>query len=136
MRSRDMIDEAMNPDRALHRPTHGIIGRAIEVHRRLGPKRPEAYHGQATGIERPFRGIRFERRESYEVTYPWRGIGSGRVDFFLEDTIIVELEAIDALQAVRVAQAFCHLRAMNKRLARVIHLNVKLVGEGVRRIAD
>ena len=136
MRSRDMIDEAMNPDPALTRPTHGIIGRAIDVNRRLGPKLPEAYHGHATAIQRPFRGIRFERQNSCDVTYPSPVIGSGRVDFFLEDTMIFELKAMDALRAVRVAQAARHLRAMNKQRALVIHLNVKLLGEGARRIAD
>ena len=136
MSEEDFVDEYMEPDPSLNRITNAIIGCAIEVHRWLGPRYLEAYYEEAMAIEMTLRGIRFERQKPFEVLYKGHVIGTGRLDFLVEDEVIVELKAVESLTPVFTAQVISYLRANKKRLAIIISFNVKLLKEGFKRVAN
>ena len=98
MNDEAFVDEDMEPDPRLNEITNKIIGCAIEVHRHLGPRYLEAYYKEAMAIEMNLRGVRFQRQKDFEVLYKGHVIGTGRLDFLVEDEVIVELKAVESLR--------------------------------------
>ncbi|MGB0524529.1 MAG: GxxExxY protein [Flammeovirgaceae bacterium] len=96
------------PDSAL---TGKIIGAAMEVHRHLGNGFQEVIYQRALAIELDLQGLAFEREKEMELSYKDHHIGKRRVDFFVENKIMVELKAVKALEDVHLAQAINYLEA-------------------------
>ena len=81
-----------------------VIGTALAVHRILGPGFFESVYEEAMAIELELRGVPFERQKRINVPYKGHSIGEGRLDFFIQDTLIVELKAAEKLLPIRQAQ--------------------------------
>ncbi len=95
--------------------TEGIIGAAIEVHRRLGPGFLESIYEQALLIEFARRGIKAEHQVPVTIRYDEIIIGEHRLDILVDDTIVVELKAIKTLEDVHFAIVRSYLRATGKQ---------------------
>jgi len=93
--------------------THKIIGCAMQVHNSLGSGFQELIYQRALAIELAFNNLSFEREKEMPIFYRNEQIGLRRVDFFVENCIMVELKAIESLEAVHKAQAINYLEAYN-----------------------
>jgi|SRR5690348_9045201 GxxExxY protein len=76
--------------------TERIIGCAIEVHRALGPGLYESIYRSALGIEFDLTGLRYDREAPVAAVYKGRRVGIFRLDFLVEDTVVVEVKSVDA----------------------------------------
>jgi GxxExxY protein len=75
-----------------------IIGAAIEVHRHLGPGLLESTYQQCLARELSLRNINFEMERTIPINYKGVNLESGcRLDFLVEDKVIVELKAIEKM---------------------------------------
>src|SRR2546428_1530618 len=83
--------------------TEPIIAAAIRVHRELGPGFLENICEEALAVEFALSGIQFIRQKPIVLFYKDHQIGEHRLDFLVEDKIIVELKAISALEDVHFA---------------------------------
>ena len=83
--------------------TDAIISAAITVHRELGPGFIESVYEQALAVEFALRGVAFIRQKSIPLFYRDHQIGEHRLDFLVEEKIVVELKAIDSLEKVHFA---------------------------------
>ena len=104
--------------------THEIIGCAMKVHSSLGNGFQEVIYRRALVIEMKKQGLSFTREMEMEIFYDGRRIGTRRVDFFVEDKIMVELKALIKLEDVHLVQAMNYCQAYN--LPRCQILRVKL----------
>ncbi|WP_317039356.1 GxxExxY protein [Flavobacterium omnivorum] len=59
-----------------------------------------------------------------------------RIDMIIEDKFIVEVNSVEALTDVHLAQLLTYLRLSDCRLGLLINFNVKLLKEGVRRVIN
>jgi GxxExxY protein len=91
--------------------TDAIIAAAIAVHRELGPGFLETVYEQALAVEFAMRGIAFVRQKSIPLFYRDHQIGEHRIDFLVEDKIIVELKAVEGLEKVHFAIVRSYLKA-------------------------
>ena len=91
--------------------TDSIIGAAIAVHRELGPGFIESVYEQAFAVEFALQGIAFIRQKPIPLFYRDHQIGEHRLDFLVEDKIVVELKAIDSLENVHFAIVRSYLKA-------------------------
>jgi len=91
--------------------TESIIAAAIAVHRELGPGFLESVYEQALAVEFAIRGIAFVRQKAIPLFYRDHQIGEHRLDFVVEDKIIVELKAVEALEKVHFAIVRSYLKA-------------------------
>ncbi len=82
-----------------------IIGCAMKVHSTLGSGFPEVIYQRALEIEMKLNGLNSQREMEMEIFCAGVKIGTRRVDFFVEDTIMVELKALAQLEDVHLAQA-------------------------------
>ena len=93
--------------------THKIIGCAMKVHNTLGNGFQEVIYQRALAIEMQKQGLNFIREMEMSIFYEGIDIGTRRVDFFVEDKVMVELKAIEKLEAVHKAQAINYCEAYN-----------------------
>lgn len=89
--------------------THRIIGCAMRVHSTLGNGFQEVIYQRALSIEFDLDNLKFEREHRMSIFYRDRAIGSRRVDFFVENSIMVEIKATTKLEDVHLAQALNYL---------------------------
>ena len=93
--------------------THKIIGCAMQVHSTLGNGFQEVIYQRALAIELAFQMLSFEREKEMPIFYRNEQIGTRRVDFFVEEHVMVELKAVEKLEGVHKAQAINYLEAYN-----------------------
>lgn len=101
--------------------TEKIIGAAMKVHSFLGNGFQEVIYQRALEIELKDSGLRFARELSMPIFYKGQQIGERRVDFFVEEKIMVELKAIIQLENVHLAQAKNYLEAYNMHIGLLIN---------------
>ena len=129
------VDEEMEPNPEWNRITNLIIGAAIAVHKELGPGHLESVYENAMALEFNARNIRFVKQAVFTIMYRNEQVGEGRIDFLVEDKVIVELKAIETISSLHVAQCISYLKMTKKRLALIINFNVRKLVDGIRRIA-
>ena len=105
--------------------THKIIGCAMEVHKTLGNGFQEVIYQRALAIEMRMQGLDFEREKEMPIFYKGQDIGTRRVDFFVEEKIMVELKAITQLEDVHLAQAMNYLEAYHMEIGLLINFGAK-----------
>ena len=101
--------------------TEKIIGSAMRVHSALGNGFQEVIYQRALEIELEDSSLRFARELSMPVYYKGRMIGERRVDFFVDEKIMVELKALVKLENVHLAQAKNYLEAYNMEIGLLIN---------------
>ena len=105
--------------------THKIIGCAMEVHKHLGNGFQEVVNQRALSIEMNLNNIQHEREKELPLQYKGFGIGTRRVDFFVEDKIMVEIKAIIHLEDVHLAQAMNYVEAYNMEIGLLLNFGAK-----------
>lgn len=100
-------------DNEIDKLTHKVIGCAMKVHSTLGNGFQEVIYQRALAIELAYENILFQREMEMLIFYREEQIGTRRVDFFVEEKVMVELKAIEKLEGVHKAQAINYLEAYN-----------------------
>jgi len=95
--------------------TGQIIAAAIEVHRELGPGFLESVYEHALALELEHRGLAVETQHDITIWYKGDPVGQHRLDIFVEDLIIVELKAIQSIEAVHFAILKAYLKAAGRQ---------------------
>ena len=115
--------------------TEKIIGAAIAVHRELGPGLLESAYETCLAYELSARGLVYNRQLPLPVSY--KGIlldCEYRLDLLVENSVIVELKAVDALSNLHEAQLLSYLKLSRVQVGLLINFNVQLLKQGIRRI--
>ncbi len=105
--------------------THRIIGCAMKVHSTLGNGFQEKIYQRALAIEMKNQDLAFKREMEMFIYYEGINIGTRRVDFFVEDFVMVELKAIIKLEDVHLAQAMNYCQAYNLPIGLLINFGAK-----------
>jgi GxxExxY protein len=117
--------------------TEKVIGAAIEVHRALGPGLLESAYEACLAYELSRRGLKFERQKDMPVVYHGVSLDCGyRLDLLVEDTVLVELKAVEKLEPIHEAQPISYLRLSGKKVGLLINFNVKVLKNGIRRLVN
>lgn len=105
--------------------TKKIIAASMRVHSELGNGFQEVIYQRALEIEIPYENLSFQREMEMPIYYRDQQIGTRRVDFFVEDKIMVELKAIIKLEDVHLAQAMNYLEAYKMEIGLLINFGSK-----------
>ena len=101
--------------------THKIIGCAMKVHSTLGNGFQEVIYQRALAIEMQKQGLGFQREMEMTIFYDGIDIGTRRVDFFVEEQVMVELKARKHLDDADLAQAINYLEAYGLKIGLLIN---------------
>lgn len=115
--------------------TEKIIGAAIEVHRALGPGLLESIYQTCLAHEMALRELRFEKEKPLPVEY--KGIkleGGYRLDFVVEDKVVVELKAVDSIHDVHKAQLLTYLKLTGCKVGLLLNFNSAALKDGIERL--
>jgi len=123
------------PDPQLNTITGAVIGAAVEVHRVLGPGFRELVYENALAVEFRHRGISFQRQVAFPVMYRGEQVGEDRLDFLVENRLVVELKAVEVVPPLFISQVISYLSASGRKIALLINFNVRRLVDGIKRIA-
>ncbi len=114
--------------------TSEIIAGAIEVHRCLGPGLLESTYRTCLGIELESRGLKYVREMPVPLIYKGAKLDCGfRLDFLIEDSVIVELKSVESFEPIYESQLLTYLRLLNKQVGLLINFNELTLKKGIRR---
>jgi GxxExxY protein len=117
--------------------TGRIIAAAFDVHRELGPGLLESAYETCLAYELDKAGLRVERQKALPVTYRDVTIDAGyRLDLLVEHAVIVEIKAVDQLAPIHDAQLLSYLNLSGCRVGLLINFNVRVLKNGIRRLAN
>ncbi len=100
-----------------------VIAAAIDVHRALGPGYLESTYGSAFKVALAHRCIRFEAERPITVTFEGVAVGVGRIDFLIEDELVVELKAVECFHRTHFAQVRAYLKGSGQRVGLLLNFN-------------
>jgi GxxExxY protein len=127
--------EDTEPEGRIVRMSGAVIGCAIEAHRFLGPGLLESAYESCLVYELGARGCRVERQRGLPVVYRGIRIDCGyRLDLVVDELVIVEVKAVESLQAIHSAQLLSYLKLSGLPLGLLINFNVGLLKQGIRRL--
>lgn len=85
----------------------------------------EVVYQRALAIEMKMQGINFSREHEMKLEYKGYNIGTRRVDFFVEEKIMVEIKALVNLEDVHLAQAMNYVEAYGLEIGLLINFGSK-----------
>lgn len=101
--------------------TDKIIGAASKVHKELGPGLVEKLYQRALKIELTKNGVNAEREKRINMRYNGVDIGFDKVDFDVEDKVLVEIKAVSELNEIHRAQMISYLKSSSRRIGLLIN---------------
>jgi len=115
--------------------SHRVIGCAIEVHQCLGPGLLESTYQKCLAHELSLAGIPF--RSQFPLPVQYKGIEldcAYRIDFLIQDRMVVELKAVDQILPIHLAQLLTYMKLSGIRAGLLMNFNVKRLADGIRRM--
>ena len=100
--------------------TEKVIGFAIEVHRQLGPGLLESAYEECLCFELRHAGIRLD------CGY--------RLDFVVEDRLILELKTVERLLPIHEAQMLTYMKLSGIGVGLLLNFNTPVLKDGLRRM--
>jgi len=102
--------------------SYKVIGAAMEVHINLGPGFLESVYDEAFGIELKRINLRFEYQKDLRIFYKGEKLAKEfRVDYMIEDKILVENKAVKVITEIEEAQMHNYLKATGLKLGIIIN---------------
>jgi GxxExxY protein len=111
-----------------------IVDAAMKVHSALGPGLLESAYAVCLRHELIKRGLRVTSEVPVPVVYDGIKLEAGyRLDLVVEDTVVVELKAIEALAPIHQAQVISYLKLTGKPIGLLINFHSLHLKNGIKR---
>ncbi|MBV9510919.1 MAG: GxxExxY protein [Caulobacteraceae bacterium] len=133
---------ARSTRRALEEPSkeaetvaRAVVDAGLKVHRILGPGLLESAYEHCLTHELHARGLAVRRQVMLPIVYEDVALDAGyRLDILVNDQIIIEIKAIEALTRLHEAQIITYLRLSKLKLGFLMNFNVPLFKDGLKRV--
>lgn len=114
-----------------------VIGCCIEVHREPGPGLLESAYEEALAFEFGRTSLEFKRQIDRPLIYKSISLNCGyRIDFVIEEKLILELKAVTVLAPLHYAQLLTYLKLEHQPLGLLVNFNLPALKDGVRRVVS
>ena len=111
-----------------------VIGCALEVHKALGPGLLESAYERCLSFELSAANLRHERQKELGINYKGTTLDCGyRVDFIVENELIIELKAVDKVHPIHEIQLLTYMKLANVKTGLLVNFNVKKLKDGIKR---
>ena len=117
--------------------SHLIIGRAIRVHRRLGPGLLESVYHTVFCHDLRSQGLYVEskRAVSFEMDGHWFE-NAFVADLVVERCIVIEVKSAITMHPVFAKQLLTYMRLLNCKLGFLLNFNTALMRDGIKRMVN
>ncbi|MFN8291392.1 MAG: GxxExxY protein [Chitinophagaceae bacterium] len=118
--------------------SYRVVGCAIEVHKHLGPGLLESVYQDCLKQELALRTIKFKSQLQVPVNYKGLSLSTDyRLDFLVENEMVVELKAMEGILPVHEAQLLTYMKLLQKPKGILINFNcTNIVKEGVKQMVN
>lgn len=114
-----------------------IVGCAIQVHRELGPGLLESSYEECLYYELGRTGLYVEKQKALPLVYREVKLECGyRLDLLVENKVVVEVKAVEALNDIHLAQVLTYLKLSKCKLGMLMNFNVALMKDGIKRVVN
>jgi GxxExxY protein len=114
--------------------TGSIISAAMKVHSVMGPGLLESTYEACLAHELRKRGLNVQQQVPLPVVYDGVKLEVGyRIDVLVEDCVILELKACDAIAPIHEAQLLSYLKLSDKHVGLLINFHVLRLKDGIKR---
>ncbi len=111
-----------------------ILKKAYEVHSMLGPGLLESAYEECLAYELMQCGFKVERQKALPIIYKNIKLDAGyRLDIVVNDSVIIELKSVEALNPIHTSQLLTYLKLSKIRYGFLINFNLKSLKEGIKR---
>lgn len=111
-----------------------IIGKAIEIHKALGPGLLKSAYKECLFYELNFNGLYVEKEKPMPIIYKDIKLDHGyRIDLLVENKVVIELKTVEAFTDIHNAQILTYLKFGGFKLGLLMNFNVALLKDGLRR---
>ncbi|MEJ0056241.1 MAG: GxxExxY protein [Bacteroidota bacterium] len=108
----------------LNKLTYKIIGSAIDVHKNLGPGLLESVYHKCLAHEFTIAGISYSSELIVPINYKGLEVSADlRCDFVVENLIVLELKAVEAMAAIFETKLMTYMRLLQKPKGILINFN-------------
>lgn len=115
--------------------SQAIIGCAMKVHTRLGPGLLESAYEACLAYELSLAGLQFERQKPMPLVYDQVKLDVGyRLDLLVENLVVVDPKAVEALSPIFTAQMLTYLKLSGCKLGLIINFNSEHLRDGIKRV--
>lgn len=122
------IEEAIGRD---------IVDCSFKIHKELGPGLLERVYEVCLEYELRAKGYNVKRQVDIPIKYKGIIFDEGlRLDLLIDDSVIVEVKAVELVNPVWDAQIISHLKLLDKNLGYLINFNVPLIKNGIKRFIN
>jgi len=111
--------------RFLDELTYNVLGAAIEVHKELGPGLLESVYHKILKYELFLRKLNYKSEMTLPVFFKGVSIEVDlRCDFFIEDSLVVDLKTVDSFSPIHGAQILTYMKLLKAPKGILINFNV------------
>ena len=111
-----------------------ILGKAIEVHRLLGPGLLESAYQECLFYELKNEDLIVEKEKPLPIVYKDIKLDHGyRIDLLVEKKVVIELKTVEFLNDVHSAQILTYMKLGDYKLGLLLNFHVKLLKQGIKR---
>ena|SRR5688572_2678358 len=112
-----------------------ILNAAFQVHKEFGPGLLESTYEHCLAFELLTQELNIETQLGLPVIYKNVKLDCGyRIDIRVEQKVIIEVKAVEALNDIHLAQVLTYLKLSGCKLGYLINFNVKQLKDGIKRI--
>ena len=117
--------------------TERIIGAAIKVHTTIGAGCLESTYHACLAYQLRADGLQFGHQVRLPITYRDVTLDAGyRIDFLVENCVVVGLKAVEKLLPLHLAQVMTYLKLSGHHVGLLINFNVPHLRQGIRRVVN
>ncbi len=121
----------------LNRMSEQVIGACIEIHKALGPGLLESAYEECVCYELSMAGLMFERQKPLPVVYKGVTLDCGyRPDLVVQQSLIVEVKAVERLLPVHEAQLLTYLKLTGLTLGLLVNFHSAVLLHGLKRMVN
>ena len=114
-----------------------VFNCALEVHKALGPGLLESAYDECLTYKLIKSGLNLERQKALPLVFEEVKLEAGyRVDLLIENKLIIEVKAVEALNDIHLAQVLTYLKLSDCKLGLLINFNTVLLKNGFKRIIN
>ena len=120
-----------------HEASRAVITAAMKVHTKLGPGLLESAYEACLAHELRKSGLKCATQVPLPLIYDGERLDVGyRIDLLVEDQLVVELKAVDAIAPIHQAQIISYLKLSNRSIRLLINFNVVHLRDGLKRFVN
>ena len=111
-----------------------IIGKAIEIHKTLGPGLLESTYQECLFYELKEAGLLVEKEKPMPLVYKEVKLEQGyRIDLLVENLVVIEIKCVEKLAPVHTAQVLTYMKLGNHKIGLLLNFHSKILKDGIKR---